>query len=583
MSDRACSRALLGFLAVAVAGVVAVGLPDAVDDTATMYQNGSVLIDVLANDDPGSNPPIAIVDVTDPDNGTAEIENGQIRYTPDSGFHGTDTFAYTIEDNVNMQATATVTVTVHFANNPPVAEFKEFTVPTDVPLRFMLRGSDPDLDVDDPKGPERHPLAFSITRGPQNGTIEGDLEEVYYEAPNKAFVELTYRPNPSFAGTDSIQFTVTDPFGATSTASVLFEVVREYLPMGTFSGNWTARLTLRSPEPRVDRLDTNATIFYRVNGFNFQLRGNVSDSAFNALSLVGTVPLGGLATLRSTLLFDPRVPSFSYWQSVVRLTALDTDFTYTFRLSDDETRSFQQIVARGSVGGISFTSTTRFAGLGFLLDYQLITLRWNWDICELPVDARLRFTKEGFDYFHITFRDIALPCPDCTFLRLYADLRTEFTEESKTVVPVLRLRSDWECCVRGYFSLGAEDLDDGGIRIGSIAFYGYEIRLRLEGGIDFRSVTSLVSARNASVTGFSEYFEFWILNGPIPVCCGSPGRWQVATYFTEDRTELFGWGMTRFTLEFPIDRTTRIFSQLSVRSESDPWKWEWRFGWTIRW
>ncbi len=578
MRDRKCSGVLFMLLAVAVAGVAAVGDPVAVDDSATTDHNTAVLVDVLANDT-GTNPPLEIIGVTDPANGETEIVNGQIRYTPDPSFHGTDTFQYTIEDAASNTDTASVTVTVHFVNRPPVAQYKEFTTKIDNAVRFMLRATDPDLDVNNP---DDHPLSFTILAFPSDGTLDGDIESVRYEPPNTAYVEMTYTPNPGFTGTDAVHFMVTDQFGASSTATVEFDVVREYLPMGAFSGNWRADLTLRGPTLGIQRFDTNATVFYRINSYNFQFRVNISDLEFNSLSIVGTVPVGGFATVRSTLLFDPRVPEFQYWQNVTRFTAFDTDFTHTFHLTGEEATSYNQLVARGTVDGLSFISTTRFTGLTLAFDYQLITLRWRWDVCELPVDARFRFTKAGFDDFRIAFRDIRIPCPDCTYLRLYADLQTIFTTDSKEVVPVFRLRSDWECCVRGYFALDHDD-DEGSIRLGGIYFYGYEIRLALEGGIELRSVTSLVTERNASVTGFSDYFEFWMLTGPISACCGAPGRWQLATYFIEDRSELFGWGMTRFVLEFPVAPAVRIFNQLSIRSEDDPWQWEWKVGWTARW
>ncbi|MEZ4674343.1 MAG: Ig-like domain-containing protein [Caldilineaceae bacterium] len=47
-----------------------------------------------------------------PSNGTATVENGQIVYTPNSGFVGTDSFNYIVADGKGGTATATVTVTV---------------------------------------------------------------------------------------------------------------------------------------------------------------------------------------------------------------------------------------------------------------------------------------------------------------------------------------------------------------------------------------------------------------------------------------------------------------------------------------
>ncbi|NNF51822.1 MAG: S8 family serine peptidase [Gammaproteobacteria bacterium] len=82
---------------------------DAVDDTATTAAETAVDIDVTANDS-GAN--IAVTDVSDPANGTTEIVDADtIRYTPDPGFTGNDTFTYTISDGSDSDS-ATVVVSV---------------------------------------------------------------------------------------------------------------------------------------------------------------------------------------------------------------------------------------------------------------------------------------------------------------------------------------------------------------------------------------------------------------------------------------------------------------------------------------
>jgi hypothetical protein len=88
--------------------------PVAVDDSASVAAGGSVLIDVLFNDTDVEGDSLSITNpqtVTDR-LGSAEIEGGQIRYTPADGFTGTDTFTYTVNDGLADSNSATVTVTV---------------------------------------------------------------------------------------------------------------------------------------------------------------------------------------------------------------------------------------------------------------------------------------------------------------------------------------------------------------------------------------------------------------------------------------------------------------------------------------
>lgn len=97
--------------------------PTAVDDSASVPENGAVSIDVLSNDSFGGDGPSAdaIAISTAPGNGTAMVDDGgtpndptddRIDYTPNTGFSGNDSFVYSIKDADGDQASATVMVTV---------------------------------------------------------------------------------------------------------------------------------------------------------------------------------------------------------------------------------------------------------------------------------------------------------------------------------------------------------------------------------------------------------------------------------------------------------------------------------------
>ncbi|TWU03089.1 Ig-like domain-containing protein [Neorhodopirellula pilleata] len=91
--------------------------PIAQDDTATVVKNGSVAINVLANDNPdptneGDTPVVTVATGNLPANGTVTINNNVITYTPNSNFIGTDSFTYTLSDGAGGSDTATVTVEV---------------------------------------------------------------------------------------------------------------------------------------------------------------------------------------------------------------------------------------------------------------------------------------------------------------------------------------------------------------------------------------------------------------------------------------------------------------------------------------
>jgi VCBS repeat-containing protein len=90
--------------------------PVAVNDSATVDKNSANnLIDVLANDSDPDGDPLAIILVSDPLHGAAAIVGNQVAYTPDFGYTGADSFAYSISDG-HTAVTAMVNITVTASN-----------------------------------------------------------------------------------------------------------------------------------------------------------------------------------------------------------------------------------------------------------------------------------------------------------------------------------------------------------------------------------------------------------------------------------------------------------------------------------
>jgi Ca2+-binding RTX toxin-like protein len=94
--------------------------PRAVDDTSSVAQGGSVVVDVLANDAPGpadeSSQTLAVASVGLAANGVAAPviggpDAGKVRYAPNAGSDGADSFTYVLSDGA-ATATGTVRITV---------------------------------------------------------------------------------------------------------------------------------------------------------------------------------------------------------------------------------------------------------------------------------------------------------------------------------------------------------------------------------------------------------------------------------------------------------------------------------------
>ncbi len=86
--------------------------PIAVDDSVTMDAGSTITIDAINNDSDPDGDAIRIIDAS-ADQGTVTIVNGQIVYTPPTGFVGVSTITYTIADEEGLISIAEITVTVN--------------------------------------------------------------------------------------------------------------------------------------------------------------------------------------------------------------------------------------------------------------------------------------------------------------------------------------------------------------------------------------------------------------------------------------------------------------------------------------
>ncbi|MDH3598775.1 MAG: cadherin-like domain-containing protein, partial [Candidatus Tectomicrobia bacterium] len=106
--------------------------PVAADDTATTLVNNEVTVDVLANDSDADGDTLSVDSVTQPANGTVNINTDDtVTYTPHAGYTGSDTFTYTVSDGSGGTDSGSVTVTIDGTLEPPTGSM---TVdPSDLP------------------------------------------------------------------------------------------------------------------------------------------------------------------------------------------------------------------------------------------------------------------------------------------------------------------------------------------------------------------------------------------------------------------------------------------------------------------
>ena len=120
---------------------------DAQLDNITVTSGESIVIDAIANDFIGEGLTASITAVEQPDNGVAvPLDDGQIEYTPNEGFVGTDVFTYSLTNSDGVDATGYVIVTP--ANLWPTAndDIAVTNYGESVFIDVLANDTDPDSD-----------------------------------------------------------------------------------------------------------------------------------------------------------------------------------------------------------------------------------------------------------------------------------------------------------------------------------------------------------------------------------------------------------------------------------------------------
>ncbi|EJC6793076.1 tandem-95 repeat protein, partial [Vibrio parahaemolyticus] len=182
--------------------------PVAKDDTAITDEDTPVTIDVLPNDTDVDGDKLSIESASVPkEQGTVEVVNGKLVFTPAENFNGDAEITYTVTDGA-LTDQATVKVTVNAVNDTPVVESnvadqtlaEDFT-PYTIDLNTVFS------DVDNVDGE----LKFSVSG---NSNVLVSIENGI----------ATISPTADWNGSETLTFTATDPSGESISQTVNFTV-----------------------------------------------------------------------------------------------------------------------------------------------------------------------------------------------------------------------------------------------------------------------------------------------------------------------------------------------------------------------
>lgn len=184
--------------------------PVAVADTASTPDGLPVSVEVLYNDVAGGAGPLQVTAFSqgNHEGAVALGANGLLTYTPQPAFVGNESFTYRVTNARGDSAQGTVTVTVYAVNEPPTAVDDAFT-------------------IDEEQGRWLEPLANDTDPENEGVFFDGIVSDGHLGIVNSvdwATGRIQYLPYVNAYGTDTVTYRVSDPLGATDTATITITI-----------------------------------------------------------------------------------------------------------------------------------------------------------------------------------------------------------------------------------------------------------------------------------------------------------------------------------------------------------------------
>ena len=189
--------------------------PNATDDLATLNEDGSVNILVLANDSDPNGGALTLTGFTNgPSNGTVTISGDSLIYTPNPDFNGKDTVSYIVCDDTAptpLCDTAQVVITITAQPDAPIAVADAIATGQGTTVNANVAGNDTDVDGD------LDSTSVAIISGPNAFGATALVDGV-------GGINLDYTGAPAFVGVDTLVYQICDLGGLCDTDTLLISV-----------------------------------------------------------------------------------------------------------------------------------------------------------------------------------------------------------------------------------------------------------------------------------------------------------------------------------------------------------------------
>lgn len=445
---------------------------------------------------------------------------------------------------------------------PPIPKRDFYSTQEGTEITITLSATDEDID---PMRPGRHPISFELLDKPLYGELTGNIKNVHYESPHRAYVELQYIPNEGFRGMETLTYSVEDETGNFNISMITIDVLSKTRPPISLAGDLKFSATLREGEPNLfSGSSTDLTTVYNYGDLELKTDLQWSLTEWSSLKFETEMPLGAME-IESKLDFQPQEGEpFNYWRTTADFDFSEMDIEYTFNLDRDSEDIYHELETRWNLDDVSFRSKTKFSGANPQFDESTLRTRWNCQECDVTVNTDLNFTEDGFEELAVDVGDIPL------LYGTYFEFETTFTSTSKEVEPNLFYKTEWVDC----FKILAELVtNEEANKLEGVSIYGLRFRNTFTNGLDLRADFSLIDSKNSSVTGNSDFSNKLRLSGPFYAGYRAPGRWQITNYLgSVDQDKLFGWGETKLKVVAPLSENLEMETELLYRKDSPAWE-----------
>jgi len=212
-------------------------------DFAQISEDTPIEITVLTNDHPVMGAGLKLVTVGRPLHGIAQIhpQTQTIFYLPATNYFGSDSFEYTVQDDLGGTAFGKVQIVVTPVPDPPQCNPDWVQTDEDTPVRIYPLQNDTDPDGD--------PIRLGKVFPPQHGTIQVEPDG-----------SILYTPNPDWNGTDSITYRAIDSTGQAGQSIISIRVrpvndpPRVHDQQITLNRNTSVTINFAASDPDGDRL-----------------------------------------------------------------------------------------------------------------------------------------------------------------------------------------------------------------------------------------------------------------------------------------------------------------------------------------